>query len=456
MTTSLRHAEISRRHAEVLVVGAGPAGMAAATAAATHGTKVIVLDDNPTAGGQIWRQGIAAAEEPPGPSEPRRVKDTVQSKTRTAFINSGAEMLAGRRVVNAPQPGLLTTIMDTPLGALQETFAWDRLILATGARERFLPFPGWTLPGVFGACGLQALVKGGYSVRGKRIVVAGTGPLLLAVAAYLQHAGAQVVCIAEQAAFGHLLPFAAGLGSHPSKLLEGIRYRAALASVPYRIGWWPLAVEKVGSHLAVKLTNGTHILSETCDALACGFHLVPNTELAELLGCTLNADAVAVDAQQQTSVPNVFCVGEPTGIAGLDAALVQGEIAGLVAAGQQHKATAHYQRRAKEQAFGQRMSTAFQLRPELRSLCAPDTIVCRCEDVSFARLEGHTSWTEAKLQTRCGMGPCQGRVCGPAIQTLFGWRPTSVRPPIFPMPVSAFGTNDTQSVEDTPIYQETQ
>jgi NADPH-dependent 2,4-dienoyl-CoA reductase/sulfur reductase-like enzyme len=439
------------RHAEVLIVGAGPAGMAAATAAARHGRKVIVLDDNPTAGGQIWRQGIAAPADLPSPLD----RDSIQAKRRAAFIDSGAELLAGRRVVYAPEPNLLTTVMDTPTGSVQETFTWDHLTLATGARERFLPFPGWTLPGVFGAGGLQALVKGGYSVRGKRVVVAGTGPLLLAVAAYLQHAGARVACVAEQASFGQLLPFATGLWSHSAKLAQGIRYRAALASTPYRIGWWPVAVERVGSHLAVQLTNGTSILSEPCDALACGFHLVPNTELAELLGCSLNAGAVAVDAQQQTSVPNIFCVGEPTGIAGLDAALVQGEIAGLVAAGQQQKASALYKQRAKEQAFGQRMNLAFQLRPELRALCVPDTIVCRCEDVPFARLHDRTSWTEAKLQTRCGMGPCQGRICGPAVQALFGWRPTSVRPPLFPMPVNAFGTNDTQSVEDTTIYQET-
>ncbi len=442
MTTTLRHAE-------VLVVGAGPAGMAAATAAANHGRKVIVLDDNPTAGGQIWRQGIAAATK----QSSRRDPDSIQSKRRAAFIHSGAELLAGRRVVNAPQPGFLSTVMDTSLGSAHETFAWDRLILATGARERFLPFPGWTLPGVFGAGGLQALVKSGYSVEGKRIVVAGTGPLLLAVAAYLQHAGAHVVCIAEQAAFGQLLLFAAVLWSHPAKLLQGVRYRAALASAPYRTGWWPIAIEKSGSNLIVQLTNGTSVLSEPCDALACGFHLVPNTELAELLGCTLNGDAVEVDVQQQTSVANVFCAGEPTGIAGLDAALVQGEIAGLVAAGQPQKAAALYKQRAKEQAFGQHMNKAFQLRSEVHALCAADTIVCRCEDVPFARLQGHTSWTEAKLQTRCGMGPCQGRICGPAVQALFDWRPTSVRPPIFPMPVSAFGNND--SVEESTTYQET-
>jgi NADPH-dependent 2,4-dienoyl-CoA reductase/sulfur reductase-like enzyme len=441
-------------HAEVLVVGAGPAGMAAATAAASHGRKVIVLDDNPTAGGQIWREA-ATAERNLTAEQKQRKQGAVQAKRRAAFNRSGAQMLAGRRVANAPQPRLLTTVMDTPLGTVQESFAWDRLILATGARERFLPFPGWTLPGVFGAGGLQALVKGGYSVQGKRVVIAGTGPLLLAVAAYLQNAGARVACIAEQASFSQLLPFAVGLSSHPAKLFQGIRYRASLSSVPYRTGWWPVAVEKNDSTLVVQLTNGTRVLSEPCDALACGFHLGPNTELAELLGCRFNGEAVAVNEQQQTSVLNIFCVGEPTGIAGLDAALVQGEIAGLVAAGQQQKASALDKQRAKEQAFGKRMNKAFQLRPELRALCVADTIVCRCEDVPFARLQGRTSWTEAKLQTRCGMGPCQGRICGPAVQALFDWRSTSIRPPIFPMPVSTFANSGSESLEESTIYQET-
>jgi D-hydroxyproline dehydrogenase subunit alpha len=435
------------QHAEVLVVGAGPAGMAAATAAANHGRKVIVLDDNPAAGGQIWREGIAAKK--------HHEQGSVRAKRRAAFSSAGAQMLAGRRVAHVPQQGRLSTVMDTPLGVMQESFAWDRLILATGARERFLPFPGWTLPGVFGAGGLQALVKGGYPVQGKRVVIAGTGPLLLAVAAYLQSAGARVTCIAEQASFAQLLPFAAGLSLHLGKLFQGIRYRASLSSVPYRTGWWPVSVEKSGSSLVVWLTNGTRVLSEPCDALACGFHLVPNTELAELLGCRLNGDAVAVNEQQQTSVPNIFCAGEPAGIAGLDAALVQGEIAGLAAAEQRSKAAAFDKRRAREQVFSKRMNKAFQLRAELRGLCAADTIVCRCEDVPFARLQGRTSWTEAKLQTRCGMGPCQGRICGPAVQTLFGWRSTSVRLPIFPMPVSTFANTGSESLEESTIYQET-
>jgi NADPH-dependent 2,4-dienoyl-CoA reductase/sulfur reductase-like enzyme len=429
--------------------------MAAATAVANHGRKVLVLDDNPAAGGQVWREGgIAIAESHRDKARPHN-QDTVQANARTAFNKSGAELLPGRRVVDAPELGLLRAVVDTVDGPVQESFVWDRLVLATGARERFLPFPGWTLPGIFGTGGLQALVKGGYSVEGKRVIVAGTGPLLLAVAVHLQQAGARVISVLEQTPLSQLFPFAIGLLSHPAKIRQGIGYRAELATVPYRFGWWPVAAEKSGSGLVVRLTNGKRTLAEQCDLLACGFHLVPNTEFAALLGCKFNGDFVDVNQQQQTSVAGVYCAGEPTGIAGLDAALVQGTIAGLAAAGQEWKASTLYSKRAKEHAFGQRMSTAFRLRPEVCSLPVSDTIVCRCEDVTFARLKGHSSWTEAKLQTRCGMGPCQGRICGPAVQALFGWHPISMRPPISPVPISTFGNNDSDSLEDVTTFQET-
>jgi NADPH-dependent 2,4-dienoyl-CoA reductase/sulfur reductase-like enzyme len=426
--------------------------MAAAIAAATCNKSVLVLDDNAAAGGQIWRKGVEVA----GRRAKTDARKTRQMVMREAFEASDAELLAGRRVVDAPRPGMLRTVVETADGSVQESFSWERLILATGARERFLPFPGWTLPGVLGAGGLQALVKGGYDVRGKRVVVAGTGPLLVAVAAHLQQRGATVVCVAEQAPLGRLMPFVAGLWSHPVKLYEGIRYGAALAGAPYRMGWWPVAVEKDASGMRVRLTDGKRTLVESCDLVACGFHLVPNTELAELLGCTLRDGAVVVDELQRTSVENVFCAGEPTGIAGLDAALVQGEIAGLAAAGQDQAFAGLERRRAKERAFGERLNAAFRLRPEVCSLAAADTMVCRCEDVSYARLQEHTGWTEAKLQTRCGMGPCQGRVCGPAVQSLFGWRAGSVRPPIFPIPISAFGSNDNEILEEVATFQETE
>jgi len=145
---------------------------------------------------------------------------------------------------------------------------------------------------------------------------------------------------------------------------------------------------------------------------------------------------VQVDSAQRTSLRNVFCAGEPTGIAGLEAAMVQGEIAGLACAG---RSSARLEKRAAAaRDFADAMDKAFALRSELRSLPRSDTILCRCEDVTFGSLQGHTGWTDAKLQTRCGMGPCQGRTCGPAVEYLLGWKPVSVRQPLFPVPLQAF------------------
>lgn len=432
------------RKTDVLVVGAGPAGIAAATAAATYGRSTIVLDDNVAAGGQIWRGGVESA---------RGKDDSAKTKAIAALRSSGAEVLAGRQVVDQPEPGVLRAVVETAGDTRTENFQWDRLILATGARERFLPFPGWTLPGVFGAGGLQALVKGGFSVEGKRVVVAGSGPLLLAVAAHLQEYGAKVIAVAEQAPLRQLLPFAGSLlWSGSGKLLQGARYRASLARTPYRTGCWPVAVEGEESVRSVRLTNGRRVWSEPCDLLACGFHLVPNTELAALLGCKLKGDFVEVNVRQLTSVENVFCAGEPTGIGGLEAALIQGEIAGLSAVGAAREASELYGRCSKERAFGRALESAFRLRPELSSLAAPDTIVCRCEDVPFSQLQEHTSWTDAKLQTRCGMGPCQGRICGAAVQTLFNWRATSVRPPLFPVPLEVFDNEEISISHETIVH----
>jgi hypothetical protein len=142
---------------------------------------------------------------------------------------------------------------------------------------------------------------------------------------------------------------------------------------------------------------------------------------------------------QRTSILNVFAAGEPTGIAGVESALLTGTMAGLAAAGKVEEAKALLPRRKKFERFAERLKMAFALRPELLALAEPDTIVCRCEDVTYEVLKSHEDWNDAKLQTRCGMGACQGRVCGPATEALFGWRPSSVRPPLFPVPLSAMG-----------------
>ncbi len=416
-----------KRDFDIIVVGAGPAGLAAATAAAKCGHSVAVLDDNPHAGGQIWRKGVAGKT-----SKDDRARVTAIATSEA----SGAVLLAGRRVVDIPEHGRLRVVVEQGSGHSAELFRWKCLILATGARERFLPFPGWTLPGVCGAGGLQALVKGGTPIAGKSVVVAGTGPLLLAVAAHLKEYGAKIVSVAEQASFGQMLPFALSLWRSPGKVVQGAQFRVALAGVPYRIGCWPVSALGGTSLESVTLTDGEQSWTEACDYLACGFHLIPNTELAQLLGCTLQDGLVVVDREQRTSVADVFCAGEPTGIAGVDAARVQGEIAGFVAAGETSRAARLFGRRDRERGFGKRLSKAFELRSELRTLPDADTIVCRCEDVRYSRLQGRSGWTDAKLHTRCGMGPCQGRICGGAVETLFGWRPVSVRPPIFPISIA--------------------
>jgi NADPH-dependent 2,4-dienoyl-CoA reductase/sulfur reductase-like enzyme len=414
--------------AEVLVIGAGPAGITAATTAAMHGKQVLLLDDNLAPGGQIWREPTTVQPEDP---------DDAKRKSLFALRVSGARVFSGWRVFDAPRPQTLRAICDSSSDVHTTDISYEHLVLATGARERFLPFPGWTLPGVFGAGGLQALARGGFSVTGKRIVIAGTGPLLLAVAAHLRQMGGRVTMVAEQASHRQLARFSASLSRRPGKLIEGLQYRAASGGSKYKLGCWPLAAlgkEKVES---VRLTDGQRTWEEPCELFACGFHLVPNTELAALLGCSLDHGFITVDDVQQTSISNVFAAGEPTGIAGLESALVTGTIAGLAAAGKLEEAKALLPRRKRMQRFADQLQQAFALRPELLTLAQPDTIVCRCEDVTYQALTAYENWTDAKLQTRCGMGPCQGRVCGPATEALFGWHTSSIRPPLFPVPLSA-------------------
>lgn len=400
---------------DVLVVGAGPAGLAAAAAAAAAGRRVGLIDDNSLPGGQIWRGGQAVAPDP----QARRSFQAVE--------HGRIERLASTAIVAAPEPGCL--IAETNDGPT--TVRFDKLVLATGARELWLPFPGWTLPGVLGAGGLQALVKSGLPISGKRVLVAGSGPLLLAVAAYLKKAGARVVLIAEQASAGSVRRFAVRLALSAGKLSQAIRLRARLAGVPYLLDSWPTSAVEMSAGLRVSLSVKGEARTEECDYLACGFGLVPNIELPRLLGCRVEQGAVAVDRWQATTVENVYAAGEITGVGGLDKALVEGRIAGAAAAGAT-VSPRDLRRRDTAARFTARLEQAFSLRDELRQLAAPDTIVCRCEDVPLERLVGRHSWRDAKLQTRCGMGPCQGRVCGAATRFLFDWHIDSSRPPVLP------------------------
>lgn len=406
---------------DVLVVGGGPAGMAAAARAAECGVRVGVVDDNPALGGQIWRRGSENTQ----PEEAGKWQHLIQGRGVTVFC--------GKKIVHQPVPGVLLAEGASDLSELR----YRNLVLATGARERFLPFPGWTLPNVMGAGGLQAMVKSGLPIRGKRVVVAGTGPLLLAVAAYLHLHGAEIPLVCEQVSWSSLTRFAMALVGQPGKIVQAIRLKKDMAGVPVAANSWPLAAHGQDALKRVTISRAGRPTTIECDYLACGFHLVPNTELAALLGCQLDSGCVRVDEFQRTTVSGIFCTGEPTGIGGVELSLIEGQIAGFAAGGRPAEAQKLFAARRKLQSFARSLNHAFRLRDELRKLASDDTIVCRCEDVRHSQLREHSSWRAAKLYTRCGMGPCQGRICGPATEFLFQWKPDSVRPPIFPARVES-------------------
>ncbi|MEZ5355634.1 MAG: FAD/NAD(P)-binding oxidoreductase [Bryobacteraceae bacterium] len=395
--------------ADVTIVGAGPAGLAAAREAAGAGMRVLLIDENADVGGQIWR------------GEAHRAPSTgaVRVLTHTSVLAADGRVLLAQR------------------GDLPLRIAFEKLVLCTGARERWIPFPGWTLPHVMGAGGMQAMVKNGLATGGKRVVVAGSGPLLLAVAAYLKRRGAVVAAIVEQADAARIRRFAMQLLGRPAKLAQAAALRASLVGVPYLPGAWIVEAQPG----AVTILDRGRKSRIECDYVAAGYGLVPNTELAQVLGCGVENGAVAVDELQRTSVEGVWCAGEPVGIGGVDAAEIEGRIAGLAASGKLEPARALTPSRARTRRFAGLLAETFALREELIRVPTAETTVCRCENVTLGRLRGHGGWREAKLQSRCGMGPCQGRVCGPIVETLFGWRAASIRPPVLPASVGALAAS---------------
>ncbi|MDD0974147.1 NAD(P)/FAD-dependent oxidoreductase [Pseudomonas fontis] len=404
---------MSPEQTDVLIIGAGPAGLAAALAAASSTARIVLLDDNPLAGGQIWRDGPQAEL----PEQARSLRERVLGHPNVRHC-------PGTRVIASAGPNTLL-VEDAERGW---QIRYDKLILCTGARELLLPFPGWTLPGVTGAGGLQALIKAGLPVRDQALVIAGSGPLLLASAATARHNGARIVRIAEQAARGAVAGFAAQLPRWPHKLLQSF----SLFDRQYRTGTHVLAALGSDRLEGVRLSQQGNIVEVACDRLACGFGLIPNSQLGQALGCALEQQALAVDGWQATSVAGVYAAGECSGFGGSELALVEGAIAGHAAVGEHPAAQALWTRRARWQGFARALNRAFALNPALKALATADTLVCRCEDVAYAELSGHVGWREAKLASRCGMGACQGRVCGAAVQHLFGWQPSAPRPPFSP------------------------
>jgi thioredoxin reductase len=426
---------------DVAVVGAGPAGVAAACRAAEAGVRVVLLDESPAPGGQIYRR---RAGEPP-PDRFARWMDRL--------ARSGAESVTGAAVYDALASGDRRTLFARLERGVLAVSA-RRVVLATGARELFLPFPGWTLPGVMGAAGAQALWKSGARLDGRVAVAAGSGPLLLAAAASLATAGARLELVGEQAPTRALAGLVAALAAAPARLLEAARYRAAFVETPYAAGWWVAEARGRGRLESVVVTDGGASMEIPCDLAAVGYGLVPNRELPALFGCTISGGAAVVSETQESSVAGVFCAGEACGVAGVEVALAEGEIAGAAAAGAWRPDAASSRALLRARGSGRRlaraMERAFRLRPELRDAAA-DAIVCRCEDTAYSSVARCGSAREAKLATRAGMGPCQGRVCGPALAFLFGWDSDTVRPPALPATLAELAAASPETIRTEEI-----
>jgi len=402
---------------DILVIGAGPAGLAAAQAAASSGARVGLVDDNPRAGGQIWRHG-------PNAPAPKPACAIMHGLTQASTVT----LMHNTRVVQQLTPDSLLLESQHDSGVVR----FRQLILATGAREHLLPFPGWTLPGVTGAGGLQALIKGGLPVAGQRIVVAGSGPLLFAAAASAQAHGAEVIAIIEQAKPAAVARFLGSLWRTPSKLIQAMRLRFGLRRTPYFLDSHVISASGDGMLKIVQVRHGTRQFELSCDRLACAYGLIPNARLAQALHCELAGAAISVDAMQRTSQPAVFAAGECTGIGGMELSFTEGQIAGYAAAGKLDAARALFAQRAKWQRFAARLARDFALSPVLRHLPDAQTVFCRCEDIAYDVVTAHSDWRNAKLHTRCGMGPCQGQICGAAADFCLGWPSLPIRAPFAP------------------------
>ncbi|MGJ5751708.1 pyruvate/2-oxoglutarate dehydrogenase complex dihydrolipoamide dehydrogenase (E3) component [Streptomyces puniciscabiei] len=448
--------------AHLAVVGAGPAGLAGALAAAARGVRVTLVDAAGQAGGQFYRQPARAL----GARRPEALHHQWRAWQRLRD-GIGRHITAGR-VTHLPdhhvwcvKQGSGAFRVHALRGPAQEegvTVRADAVLLATGGYERVLPFPGWTLPGVVTAGGAQAMLKGGLVLPGRTVVVAGTGPLLLPVATGLAAAGARVAALVESADPAAVLRRTPALAAtEPGKLAEGAWYAGRLLRHRVRTLSRYTVLEAHGTDrleavTVAALERGGRVRPGSarripCDTLAVGHGMLPHTDLAETLGCTLAGTDVRVDDEQRTDVPGVWAAGETTGIGGAALALAEGHIAGRSIAARlrgtapdPHDWAAAARARTRQRAFFAALETVYAPPPGWADRITDDTVVCRCEEVTAGQVRaaagtlGAGDLRTAKLLTRAGMGWCQGRVCAPAVAGLTGCPFTPGRRP-FARPV---------------------
>lgn len=462
------------------MIGAGPAGLAAALAAAQRHVQVTVIDAAPQAGGQFYRQPAEAL----GARRPQALHH--QWRTWQRLRDGLAEQIAAGRVTHLTEhhvwfveraEGHGGFVVHALLGpAQQESVAVraDAVLLATGGYEKVLPFPGWTLPGVVTAGGAQAMLKGGLVLPGRTAVVAGTGPLLMPVAAGLAAAGAEVAALVESADPKAFARHAATLAAHPDKLAEGAQYLAQLARHRIPLASRHTVVEAHGTDTLHAVTiaaldaegrvrPGTE-RRVPCDTLAVGHGMLPHTDLAEGLGCRVEGVNVAVDAEQRTDVPGVWAAGETTGIGGAALSLAEGHIAGRSAAARLRGSpldprawNAAAKSRTKMREFAAALGAVYVPPAHWAEQLHDDTLVCRCEEVPASAVReaveelGATDARSVKLLTRAGMGWCQGRMCSAAVAGLAGCEERSSRRPFArPVPLGVLARADDDQQDPDP------
>ena len=432
---------------DVAVVGAGPAGLAAASAAARAGASVTLIDAGPRPGGQFWRhraRGISADAD---------LHHDLATFARLLPSSGGITYLPGHQVWSLSGTSVHALAPD----GSERVIASRYLILAPGAYDRQIPFPGWELPGVMTAGGAQALLKGQGVVAGRRVLVAGTGPFLLPVAAGLALRGATVVGVHEAHHPAGWLRHPAGVLGAVGKLPEAAGYLRILRQHRVPVRYRSTVVAAIGDDHVTEalLSDGSRV---PVDVIAVGWGFTPQLELPLAAGCSTRVDddgslVVEVDADQFTSNPRVLVAGEATGIGGAALAVIEGTIAGTAAARASARSAvppagslsaggllsaggplfaggplsrelaALYRRRARLRGFARAMQQVYPVPDDWADRLPDDTLVCRCEEVTAGGLReavdlGATDARTAKLLSRAGMGWCQGRVCGYAVSCL--------------------------------------
>ncbi|WP_405989545.1 FAD-dependent oxidoreductase [Streptomyces sp. NBC_00986] len=452
------------------VIGAGPAGLAATVAAASHGVRVTLIDSAARAGGQFYRQPATAlnAGRPQALHHQwrtwERLRDSlarhVEAGRATHLTDHHVWLVERLLKQQADDADRNAFTVHALLGPEQEApveVCADAVLLATGGYEKVLPFPGWTVPGVLTAGGAQAMLKGTLAVSGRTAVVAGTGPLLLPVATGLAAAGVEVAALVESADPKAFVRRTRALAAQPGKVAEGAQYAAQLLRHRIKLLTRHTVVEAHGDErleavtVAALDTDG-RVRPGTerriaCDTLAVGHGMLPHTDLAETLGCGLDGLDVQVDDEQRTDVPGVWAAGETTGIGGAALSLAEGHIAGRSAAARLNGTepdprtwapAAKSRTRLRE--FFAALDTVYAPPARWTDLVTDDTVVCRCEEVAGGAIReavdglGAGDVRTVKLLTRAGMGWCQGRMCGPAVAGLAGCELTPSRRP-FARPV---------------------